>query len=363
MFLTNGYRSRNFASPVTPCNFSVEGNGRIAAAEWIRTAFHDMATGNVFTGAGGLDGSVAFELSGATEDIGAGFATTLSTLANSLTSRSSISDLIALGVYSAVRSCSGPIVPIRTGRKDATNTGPQGVPLPQNSLGTFTNQFARVGFNVSEMIAVTACGHTLGGVHAADFPQIVTAGSAPNDFVHFDETTAFDGKVAADFVAGNTTNPLVIGPCVDSGRCSDARVFAADNNVTIAAMADPAVFQSRCRTLLQKMIDVVPKEVVLTDPIVPYEVKPVDLQLSLEEEEESLSFVGEIRVRTTNRPDEDIEQVKLIYKDRNGGGNCSNCTIVAEWKNMTSGFDDSFTVSANSSYSAPLLLLYHANQI
>jgi hypothetical protein len=35
---------------------------RQTAAEWLRTAFHDMSTHNVNTGIGGLDASLAYEL-------------------------------------------------------------------------------------------------------------------------------------------------------------------------------------------------------------------------------------------------------------------------------------------------------------
>jgi hypothetical protein len=340
MFLNSGYRARGFATAVTPCSFSAQGNGRIAAAEWIRTAFHDMATGSVFTGVGGLDASIMFEPGG--ENIGAAFNTTLTTFAPFLTTHSSMADIIALGVYTAVRSCGGPVVSIRTGRKDATGSGPTGVPLPQNSVGTFKNQFLRVGFNTSEMIAVTTCGHTLGGVHAADFPQIVTAGAVPNDFGHFDTTNAFDEKVASEYVKGTTANPLVNGPCVGSGRCSDARVFSADNNVTISAMSDPSTFQQTCATVLQKMIEVVPSGTTLTDAIIPYEVKPVDLQLSLQNNGSAILFTGEIRVRTSTRQ---VSSVQLLYKDRNGGSNCGACAITTSVKGTASGFDDTFSVS------------------
>ena len=64
MYLNTGYRARGFAAPVTPCSFSSDGAGRVAAAEYIRTAFHDMATGNTFFGTGGLDASIIFELGG-----------------------------------------------------------------------------------------------------------------------------------------------------------------------------------------------------------------------------------------------------------------------------------------------------------
>ncbi|KAL8961102.1 MAG: hypothetical protein Q9183_005360, partial [Haloplaca sp. 2 TL-2023] len=124
MFLNTGYRARGFAAPVTPCGFSAQGPGRNAAAEFIRVAFHDMATGNVYLGNGGLDASIVFELGG--DNIGPAFETTLTTLAPYLSSRSSLSDIIAMSVYTAVRSCGGPIIPVKTGRVDASEAGPPG---------------------------------------------------------------------------------------------------------------------------------------------------------------------------------------------------------------------------------------------
>ncbi len=343
MLLNTGYRARGFAVAVTPCSFSAQGPGRIAAAEWVRTAFHDMATANVFFGTGGVDASLVFELDSG-ENIGAAFATTLTTFSPFLSSRSSMADLIALGVHTAVRSCGGPVVQIRTGRIDATSGGPLGVPLPQNSLGTFQNQFLRMGFDTVGMIQTVACGHTLGGVHAVNFPTIVIPGTAPDDFQRFDGTD-FDSKVAADFVAGSTTNPLVVGPSQSSGRDSDRRIFEADGNATITALADPATFASTCATVLQKMIEVVPSGVVLTDPIVPYDVKPNAIQLTLLDGGSQILFTGEIRVRTTVRPVSQISGVQLVYKDRTGGSDCGSCTIDTTPTGTAAGFDDNFTVS------------------
>ena len=156
MLLNTGYRARGFSAGVTPCSFSAQGPSRTASAEWLRTAFHDMATGNIYTGIGGLDASIVYELgwtkSGVGgENIGQAFNTTLDSFAPYLSSRSSTSDLIAMGVYTSVRACGGPVVQVRTGRVDAKAGGPIGVPLPQNDIGTFQNQFLRTGFNTTEM--------------------------------------------------------------------------------------------------------------------------------------------------------------------------------------------------------------------
>ncbi|KAI4102702.1 MAG: hypothetical protein L6R37_004233 [Teloschistes peruensis] len=346
MFLNTGYRARGFATAVTPCSFSAQGPGRIAAAEWIRTAFHDMATGNVFQGTGGLDASLVFELGG--DNVGPAFETTLTTYAPFLTSRSSMSDIIAMGIYTAVRSCGGPVVPIKTGRIDAIEAGPPGVPQPQNSLFTFQNQFQRTGFDTSQMIAVTACGHTVGGVHAANFPQIVPPGSAPNDYKLMDSTTKFDEKIASEYVAGKSTDPLTVGPAQAAGKASDLRVFSADGNATISKLADPATFASTCQAMLQKMIEVVPSSTTLTDPIAAYDVKPAALQLTLQPGGSQLQFSGEIRVRTTSRPASQISTVQLVYKDRAGGSDCGGCKISATQKGTAAGFDDSFTFYAFS---------------
>ncbi|KAL8996539.1 MAG: hypothetical protein Q9188_006548 [Gyalolechia gomerana] len=352
MMLNTGYRARAFAAPVTPCGFSAFGPGRIAAAEWVRTAFHDMATGNVYLGNGGLDASIVFELGG--DNPSPDFDTTLTTFVPFLSSRSSMSDIIAMGMYTAVRSCGGPIIPVKTGRIDATEAGPPGVPQPQNSLVTFQNQFSRMGFDTTQMIAVVACGHTLGGVKSKNFPQVVPAGSAPNDFKEFDSTAIdstakFDEKIASDYVAETSTDPLVVGPAKAAGRDSDFRVFNSDGNATISSMADPATFQSTCQAMLQKMIEVVPATVTLTDPIVPYDVKPVALQLTLEAGGSEIQFAGEIRVRTTSRPASQISSVQLVYKDRTGGSDCGTCKITATSKGTAAGFDDSFTFYAFSS--------------
>ncbi|MCJ1354543.1 MAG: hypothetical protein MMC33_004532 [Icmadophila ericetorum] len=343
--LNTGYRARGFSSFVTPCGFSAQGPGRITAAEWIRTAFHDMATANTFFGTGGIDASLLYELGG--DNIGAAFNQSLFNFGQFYTSRSSLSDLIAMGVYTAVRACSGPVIPIRTGRIDATAAGPGGVPLPQNSLYTFEQQFLRMGFNTTEMIILTACGHTVGGVHSVNFPQIVPAGTAPNGYQIFDGTDAFDTKIATNYIAGSPeiVDPLDVGPSVAAGFDSDNLVFGADNNVTMQTLTDPTYFASTCQTLLQRLIEVVPTGVTLTNPIVQYDIKPNVLQLTLLAGGSQLTFTGEIRVRTTITPANQIKSVQLVYQDRTGGSNCgaAGCTISTAAVGTAAGFDDSYS--------------------
>jgi catalase (peroxidase I) len=130
---------------VTPCGFAPEGNGRNAAAEWIRTAFHDFATHDTVKGTGGLDASIAFETDRA-ENPGAAFNSTLGFLLNGYSSRVSMADMIAFGVYASVRMCGGPNVPVRAGRIDAMGPGVLGVPEPQHDIKTIKARFQGAGF-------------------------------------------------------------------------------------------------------------------------------------------------------------------------------------------------------------------------
>ena len=102
-----------------------------------------------------------------------------------------VADLIALGTAMAIGTCGGPPIPLRGGRIDATEAGAAGVCQPETDLQTTLASFSGAGFNPADTIALTACGHTMGGyvcqltlneqpllladdesVHHSTFPQI-----------------------------------------------------------------------------------------------------------------------------------------------------------------------------------------------
>ncbi len=283
---------------------------------------------------------------GRSENTGPAFHTTFIFLQEHLTVKTSIADLLALSMYASVRGCGGPIVPIRGGRVDAEAAGPNGVPQPENPTGTFVAQFERMGFNVQEMIDATACGHTIGGVHSAQHPLIVPVGTAPNEYKLLDDPTQaaskFDERIAADFVLGNTTNPMVGGSALRYKRDSDFRIYTFDSNVTIRQLADPDTFRARCAVSMAKLIDTVPASVQLSDVIVPYDVKPINAQLTLLPGGSQVSFTGEIRVRATTAG---ASTVAIAYKSRAKGVGGTILTTVA---GTGGGFDDSFTFFAFS---------------
>ena len=171
-----GHSTFGLAALVAPCNLgSPFGEGRSTPAEWLRTAYHDMATADVQAGTGGLDASIGFELDRDENPGTPKFNETIRNMIPFLTSQSSIADLIAFGATVSVATCSKGKVnfPFRGGRRDATQAGPTGVPEPQQDLDSHTAAFARQGFTATEMIGLVACGHTIGGVHGIDFPTII----------------------------------------------------------------------------------------------------------------------------------------------------------------------------------------------
>lgn len=294
-----------------------------------------------------MDASLQFELLSSDND-GPGFTTTLKVLANYLSTRASMADLLAAAVYASVRSCGGPIIPLRTGRIDATAAGPVGVPQPENSRRTFINQFDRMGFSIPDMIQMVACGHTIGRVHSTTFPHLVPS-STPDGEQAFDSTDAvFDNKIVTDYVSGNTTDPLVVGPSIAVGQNADLKVFNADRNATITAMTDARAFATSCQAILQRMIEVVPSSVSLSSStLVSYMVKPVGMQLTLNKDASTLALSGWIRVKTTKLPMDQISSLTLDWLDRNGGKDCGkigHCSVTATVQGAATGLDDSFAV-------------------
>lgn len=75
-----------------------------------------------------------------------------------------MADLIALGAVISIKTCGGPYVPLRGGRVDATEAGPFGVCEPETDLDTTLSKFSAAGFNQADTIALTACGHSMGGL-------------------------------------------------------------------------------------------------------------------------------------------------------------------------------------------------------
>ncbi|KAG7450055.1 heme peroxidase [Guyanagaster necrorhizus] len=342
MYQQAGYRRFGVIDGVTPCSFSSEGEGKQAAAEWVRTAFHDMITHNAADGTGGMDASIMFEMD-RPENPGSAFNSTMNFMINFYNIQTSMADLFALAVYAAVRACGGPRLSMRGGRVDATGPGVAGVPEPTDDLETIVAQFATAGFNTTEMIQMVACGHSLGGVHGIDFPDITGDNSSTN-FVHFDSTfSSFDSAIVTDYLGGATGNPLVVGP---EGSNSDLLVFTADGNATMRSISDALSFSNTCQAILQRMIDVVPSSVTLSAIIDSIPIKPVAIQLTFDSSG-TLAFTGEIRVLISDRDDTELT-VQLHYADHDGDIPSNNTISTAEIHSTGYGYDAEFKFYAFS---------------
>lgn len=335
MPLTMDYHIR---TAISPCSFGTNQRGVQNAAEWIRTAYHDMSTHDKTKGTGGIDASIQFELS-RDENEGAAFNRSFASFYSYYNNHVSMSDLIAMSVVAATDSCGGPKVDLYAGRVDATEAGPWGVPKPDQNITHHTKIFARQGFNTEEMITMVACGHTLGGVHHEDFPQIVGDPDAtPGNTTQFEGNGSafkFDNNVVTEYLDGTTQNPLVVSH--NNTFNSDKRVFGADGNKTVRALADPAVFQAKCADIFARMINTVPAKVKLT-LLEPMDIKPYIQTLALTSES-NITFAGQIRVRL-DQPKRDFKdmQVDLVYADRRGAAVSTTIPSTAmRWQQGTSG--------------------------
>ena len=244
-------------------------------------------TADVAAGTGGLDASIGFETL-RPENIGTAFNDSLFFFSFFISAKVSMADLIALGVAMAVGACGGPQIPLRGGRIDALGPGASGVPEPETDVKTTLADFSGAGFNQEDAIGLTACGHTMGGVHHSTFPDIVpeSAVSVNNagGRIAFDDTVAnFDLNVVQQYTRGNGNGG---GPLVTTANKtvqSDLRLFSSDGNATVQKLAQSKDrFESICTTLFTRMIDTVPNGVTLTPVIHPGNVKYSNISLNVD---------------------------------------------------------------------------------
>ncbi|KAJ7057892.1 L-ascorbate oxidase [Mycena amicta] len=315
-FLYEGARpdGSSMADLVRSCKLR-GGTNTTVAAEWVRLVYHDTSTHDISDGSGGLDGSIFFEVD-REENVGAGMKNTLSDFSSYPSKYISRADIIAIGTVFAVAACGGPAIPLRGGRIDTNIAGPYGVPNASDPIDSLTNNFAKQGFNVSEMIQLVACGHTLGGVRYPDFPTVVSAGPNTADTVVdlFDETQQFDHNIVTQYLDGSTRDPLVV---LNQTMASDQRVFAADGNATMQSMSTADSFSKTCTTIFDKMLNTVPSTVTLSDYIDLQPVKVSNVQLTLGDSK--LQFEAAVRLQLLTNS----TTVNMYWCDRYGDS--ANC--------------------------------------
>ncbi|KUJ21869.1 heme peroxidase [Mollisia scopiformis] len=299
-----------------------QNRGEQTSAQWVRFPFHDFVTADVAAGTGGLDASLGFE-SDRAENHGLFVNDTMEFLAPTMNAYISMADQVSLGVLVSVAECGGnaAAIPLRVGRIDALAAGPSGVPTPFTPIGPTLAQFAQAGFAANETIALVACGHSLGRVHAVNFPEIV--GESPitstnlDGGVTFDSTpTVLDPSGMNEYLTGTGSGG---GPLVTTSNVSarsDFRLFSSDNNVTITNLAQNT--GRICSGLFEKMLNTVPSTVTLSDPITPMPWKIVDFIMHCSPGG-SVRIEGFIRALWTTTPPPN----KITYNTVTSSGNVS----------------------------------------
>lgn len=168
------------------------------------------------------------------------------------------------------------------------------------------------------MITLVACGHTIGSVHSVDHPEIVSGPSEASNIAQFDTTAdVFDNAPVTEYLSNTTTNPLVINK--NDTLNSDKRIFASDGHATMMKLSNATVFKAQCENVFERMIDLVPANVTLTEPLQPVDVKPYIEKLELDGSG-NVTFEGKIRIRITEGTGRDAADisVRLPYVDRTG---------------------------------------------
>ncbi|KAJ7280746.1 heme peroxidase [Mycena rebaudengoi] len=318
------------ASFVLPCDFFLfseefPNSGRSNAADWIRTAYHDMATHDVEDGTGGLDASIRFkEEQARPENVGTGFKNTMDIVGTFTNRYISHADNLAIALVVAIETCNGPQIAFRGGRVDAVVPNNPGVPEPQQDLESHIASFARQGFTKTEMIGLVACGHSFGGVQHEQFPDIVPDLNDPENnllsVAHFDTTnTNFDNNVVTEYLESTTTNPLIVAK--NDTFNSDKRIFGSDGNATMLSFGNsPNLFTATCADLFARMIDTVPRGVELSEVINPLPVRPDLVEIVLMGDKLGLS--GTVRVFNSSK--ENAPVVRVLWTDRAGVNNPAN---------------------------------------
>ncbi|KAJ7678175.1 heme peroxidase [Mycena polygramma] len=317
---------------------------RTNAADWLRTAYHDMATHNIDDGTGGLDDvSIRF------------LAETNRTEVCSVHSPFPIMRHVMLHQTESWHRVQQyrsrvPQIAYRGGRVDALAPNSPGVPRPEQSLDEHIDSFKKQGFTKEEMISLVACGHTFGGVQHETFPDIAPDLQDPHNnslsVSHFDTTNFVFDNNASEYVSGTTGNPLVVG--LNQTMNSDKRIFASDGNVTMKSFADdPKLFGKTCSELIARMIDTVPKGVQLTEVIEPLPVKPT---VSFTLGGDTLQLTTEVRFFGMSN---DTRNVQLLAEGHDG--KTANWTL--DPLGVTSSFNNRYsamwyTINATTSATA-----------
>ncbi|KAF2152303.1 heme peroxidase [Myriangium duriaei CBS 260.36] len=238
-------------------------------------------------------------------------------------------------------TCKGPQIPLRFGRVDAKAAGPatgatSGVPSPLDDVEVSTQKFASAGFSQDDMITLLACGHTLGRVHSVNLPGAFDSPPSNDLNADFDTTrVTFDNLVVSEFLSGNSKNPLVVAK--NDSFNSDKRIFSINDRAVVQKLNDPAEFKQQCVAVLERMINTVPSNVRLSNPINLIDVKPYITNLELQKDGNIL-FEGRVRFRRSALSDRNPDDLDVALRIVDHTGSRTH-TLVPATREQLQTFD------------------------
>lgn len=126
---------------------------------------------------GGNDGSLQFEKQFVSS---LGLQDAIATFIGvSRTTGASVADVINMAGILGIKACGGPQIPIDFGRIDATAQSiANNLPDLNNNFDAILTFFTNANMNTNDIVALAMGGHTIGGIHIKDFPNI-DHGSSP----------------------------------------------------------------------------------------------------------------------------------------------------------------------------------------
>ncbi|KAI5403727.1 variant 2, putative L-ascorbate peroxidase 6 [Lathyrus oleraceus] len=134
------------------------------AAGVLRLVFHDAGTFEIDHDAGGMNGSIVYELE---RPENAGLKKSVKVLQKAKTQIDAIhpvswADVIAVAGAEAIEVCGGPTIQVSLGRHDSLGADPEGK-LPEETLDAsgLKRCFQKKGFSTQELVALSGA-HTLG---------------------------------------------------------------------------------------------------------------------------------------------------------------------------------------------------------
>ncbi|RKO92293.1 hypothetical protein BDK51DRAFT_43127 [Blyttiomyces helicus] len=228
--------------------------GRVLPPIWLRFAFHDSALLTEYSnfpatwfqanGSFGFDGSIINEFGRhgneglAREDMADQFLKFFGTDATN--SSILLADTMNLAAIATIKACGGPQIKFTSGLSHPGPDPENLLPLPTDSNELSVTNMERMGFNASQIVAIVTGSHTLGGVHAANNPDLTN-----EEFSAFDFTPeVFDNDIFKQVINGDCRIPFDCFLAQNEPYKSFVQLYASDQDAFFEAYADAYGFMT-----------------------------------------------------------------------------------------------------------------------